>query len=94
MIAESDPIFIPDISRWIFFVTLDYELMNPILIRWKYIWDTESRPFNVSISHRPSERLYCQYLEKRREIANEKLVIYVKSWVNTDNNYDNDVGPS
>jgi hypothetical protein len=32
MIAESDPICIPDISRSIFFVTLDDELMNPVLI--------------------------------------------------------------
>jgi hypothetical protein len=29
MMAESDPIFIFDISRQIFFVILDYELMNP-----------------------------------------------------------------
>jgi hypothetical protein len=33
MMAESDPIFVPDISISIFFVTLDYDLMNPVLIR-------------------------------------------------------------
>jgi hypothetical protein len=30
MISESDPISIPDILREIFFVILDYELMNPV----------------------------------------------------------------
>jgi hypothetical protein len=30
---ESDPTLIPDISRQIFFVILDYELVNPVLIR-------------------------------------------------------------
>jgi hypothetical protein len=29
-IAEFDPIFIPDISKYIVFVILDYELMNPV----------------------------------------------------------------
>jgi hypothetical protein len=33
MIAESDPILIPNILRWIFFLTLGHELTNLILIR-------------------------------------------------------------
>jgi hypothetical protein len=71
IIAESDSIFIPDISRYIFFVTLDYELMNPVLLLVELIEYTGSRPFKVSISHRHSERLYYQYLEKEREIVSE-----------------------
>jgi hypothetical protein len=59
MIAESDPIFIPDILRSIFFVMLDYELMNPVFIRREHISSTASRSFKVSISDRHSERLHC-----------------------------------
>jgi hypothetical protein len=94
MIAESDVLFILNISRWIFFVTLDYELMNPVLIRWEHVEYTESRSFKVSISDRHSEKLYRQCLEKGREIAGEKLNACMKQRANTENNYDNNVGPS
>jgi hypothetical protein len=36
IIAESDSIFISDISRSIFYVTLDYKLTNPVLSRWEH----------------------------------------------------------
>jgi hypothetical protein len=93
MMIDSDAIFIPDISREIFFVALDYEFVTPVVIRWEHISYTGSRPFKVSISDRHSERLCWQYLEKGREIASEKLIIYTKKWANTENNYDNDVRP-
>jgi hypothetical protein len=78
MIAESDPISIPDISIYIFSVILDYELMSPVLIRWEYISDMRSRSFKLSISDRHSERLDCQYLENGNEIASEKLTTCMK----------------
>jgi hypothetical protein len=72
MMAESDPIFITDVSRSIFSVTLDYELMNPVLTGCEHIDYRESWPFKLSLSDRHSERLYCQYPEKGKEIASEK----------------------
>jgi hypothetical protein len=78
MTAESDPRFIPNISRWIFFVTLDYELMNPILIRWEHISSAGSASFKVLISNRHSEKLCCQYLEKGRKTESEKSISCMK----------------
>jgi hypothetical protein len=78
----------------IFFVILDYGLMNPVSIRWQHIEYTGSRSFKVSISDRHSERLYCQYLEKGRDSESEKSITCMKEWTNTENHYDNDVGPS
>jgi hypothetical protein len=39
--------------------------------RWR---STGRRPFNISISDRHTERLYCQYLENEREIGWEKVI--------------------
>jgi hypothetical protein len=53
-------------------------LMNPVWFRREHISYTGSWSLKVSISDCHSKRLYCQYLEKGKEIVNETLIIYMK----------------